>query len=63
MSEDGLLVGADDIFIGQQKSKDYHSEMNGEHFQDMLIDKQYVLIYWPTQYSKNGIMGKDLDAK
>ena len=36
VSEDGLLVGADDVFIGVKKAKDYHSEMNGEHFENYL---------------------------
>lgn len=36
VSEDGLLDGADDIFFGVKKAEDYHTEMNGEHFEDYI---------------------------
>ena len=36
MSEDGLLEGAEDVFVGVKKAEDYHSEMNGEHFEDWI---------------------------
>jgi len=36
MSEDGMLEGADDVFIGQKNSPDYHSEMNGIHFEEFI---------------------------
>ena len=36
VSEDGLLEGAADIFIGQKKAEDYHSEMNGVHFEKYI---------------------------
>ena len=34
VSEDGLLQGADDVFVGVKKAEDYHSEMNGEHYEE-----------------------------
>lgn len=36
VSEDGLLEGAEDVFIGVKKAEDYHSEMNGLHFEDYV---------------------------
>lgn len=36
VSEEGLLGGADLVFIGQKKAADYHSEMNGEHFEEYI---------------------------
>ena len=36
VSEDGLLKGAQDVFKGVKKAADYHSEMNGLHFEEHL---------------------------
>ena len=36
VSEDGLLSGADDVFVGVKKAADYHSEMNGMHYEDWI---------------------------
>ena len=29
----GLVKGAELVFVGEKNSKDYHEEMNGEHFE------------------------------
>lgn len=33
VSEMGLVKGAELVFVGEKNSKDYHEEMNGEHFE------------------------------
>lgn len=38
MSKNGLLKGAEKVFIGKKKAEDYHEEMNGIHFEEHLRD-------------------------
>eukprot|EP00116_Pleurobrachia_bachei_P005441 sb/3465703/ len=40
MSDDGLVDGAADVFVGVKNSKgDYHHEMNGEHYEKWMKEK------------------------
>lgn len=36
VSEDGLVDGADDVFVGVKKAADYHAEMNSTHYEDWI---------------------------
>jgi hypothetical protein len=36
VSEDGLVDGAADVFVGVKKAEDYHSEMNSLHYEDWI---------------------------
>lgn len=38
-SANGFLDGAGECFVGKKDSKDYHSEMNGDHFERWWWEK------------------------
>jgi len=50
-SEDGFLLGGDDIFISKKDTKDYHGNMNHERYHEwfkkiltLLPDKSVVVV-------------------
>ena len=36
VSEEGIVAGTEKVFVGVKNARDYHDEMNGEHFEDYL---------------------------
>jgi len=50
-SGNGFLSEAEDIFIGNMQSKDYHQEMNSKHFEEWFqtfltyaVDKSVIIL-------------------
>ena len=39
MCEDGIVKNTVKVFVGQKKAKDYHSEMNGQHFEEYIREQ------------------------
>ena len=42
MSEEGLVEGAADVFVGVKKSEDYHTEMNSQHYEEWIRYYFYI---------------------
>ena len=39
MSEDGIVKSTVNVFVGRKNARDYHEEMNGEHFEEYLPEQ------------------------
>ena len=39
MCEDGIVKNTVKVFVGQKKAKDYHSVINGQHFEDYIREQ------------------------
>ena len=48
MSEDGLVDGAADVFVGIKKAEDYHAEMNSAHYEDWI--RFLIVLFKPYYY-------------
>ena len=56
VSEEGIVAGTEKVFVGVKNARDYHDEMNGEHFEDYLRLVKWVsilkaLCMWNTAQS------------
>jgi len=62
-SEDGLLEGAEDIFISKKTGKDYHTSMNSKHWLEWfrkvvkLIPEKSVIIIDRVPYHRDRVIG------
>ena len=39
MSEEGIVKSTVKVFVGRKNARDYHEEMNGEHFEEYLREQ------------------------